>query len=471
VNLGITLAIDFGSTNTKVVALDLDHEELIGVAQAPSTVGTDVTIGLRMALERLQNTSGVSYSGADNTVACSSAAGGLRIVAIGLVKQLTTKVAEEAALGAGAKIVGTFSYGLSQQDIPLIEQIAPDIILLTGGTDGGDEKTLLENAKVLAVSRIGSPIIIAGNRNVASKAETILSEAGKLVSVVPNVLPELDRTDIEPARSAIRNIFMRRIVQAKGLEKAQRMVGDIIMPTPMAVLQGSQLLAEGSGDETGLGDLMVVDVGGATTNVHSVASGMPSRPEVIVKGLPEPFAKRTVEGDLGIRYNARVILQIVGQKQLREKIALFMGTTLSPIDLESHTEYLTTHVSKVPESREESCVDMALAFTAIDVATRRHAGKIEEIYFPTGKAWIQHGKDLSKTKYIIGTGGILVYGQEPEKIIQAACFNPHNPESLRPLGADIYIDKRYILYSIGLLAQTSPVKALRIVKKHLERTG
>jgi uncharacterized protein (TIGR01319 family) len=461
-----TLAIDFGSTNTKAVALDLAGEELLGVAQASSTVGSDIMIGLRCALDKLRTIIGQDPVQAERIVACSSAAGGLRMVAAGLVKQLTTKVAEEAALGAGAKMVGTFSYGLSPDEVKSIEQIAPDMILLTGGVDGGDERTLMHNARAIAESKINSPIVVAGNKKISPEARTLLEDAGKMATVVPNVLPELDQINVEPAREAIREIFMRRIVHAKGLDQAQALVGDIIMPTPMAVLQGARLIAAGAEGEAGTGDLIVVDVGGATTNIHSIAEGQPSRPGVIWKGLPEPVAKRTVEGDLGIRYNARVILHKAGEKTVRDKMALLLGR-LPGIDLEAITEYLSSHVEFLPQNLEQSMLDVALAHTAVDMASRRHAGKIEEVYFPTGKAWIQQGKDLTLIRHVIGTGGILAHGRDPLSVIKAVKFNPQSPESLRPASPDYFIDKHYILYSIGLLVALDPVKAMRIAKKYI----
>ena len=161
--MGLTFMIDFGSTYTKLVAVDLDKAELVGVTQAASTVDTDITIGLRTAMEKLKTSINIAEIDTDHILACSSAAGGLRVVAVGLVKQLTTKAAQEAALGAGAKLVGTYSYGLSEDDIKHIEQTAPDIILLTGATDGGDEECILHNAKVLATSRWDGPVVIAGN--------------------------------------------------------------------------------------------------------------------------------------------------------------------------------------------------------------------------------------------------------------------------------------------------------------------
>jgi uncharacterized protein (TIGR01319 family) len=177
--MGLTLAIDFGSTYTKVVAIDLPKEDLVGVAHAESTVDSDITLGLQTALERLTKTIGIERAHIERTLACSSAAGGLRLVAIGLVRVLTTKAAEEAALGAGAKLVGTFSYGLSPDDVKEIEKTAPDLILLVGGTDGGDRETIIRNAALLSASRLESPVIISGNKMAAHEAQLLLEAGNK----------------------------------------------------------------------------------------------------------------------------------------------------------------------------------------------------------------------------------------------------------------------------------------------------
>jgi len=466
--MGLTLAIDFGSTYTKVVAIDLPKEDLVGVAHAESTVDSDITLGLQTALERLTKTIGIERAHIERTLACSSAAGGLRLVAIGLVRVLTTKAAEEAALGAGAKLVGTFSYGLSPDDVREIEKTAPDLILLVGGTDGGDRETIIRNAALLGASCLESPVIIAGNKIAAHEAQSLLEAGNKYVIVVENVLPELSELKVEPARCAIRDMFMRRITHAKGLDKAQSLVGDIIMPTPMAVLEGAKLLAEGVEGEPGLGELIIVDVGGATTDVHSVANGSPSQEDIVMKGLPEPYVKRTVEGDLGIRYNANSILQIAGRKKIEERFA-FSDRVSGQIDVEAAVQHLSNHIGAVPQSEEEFLIDISLASTAVDIAMRRHAGRIEDVYFPTGKVRIQHGKDLMNIKSVIGTGGIFAYGKEPHRVLEAGCYHPGSPESLRPLDPEFFIDECYILFAVGLLAEVAPAKALRMMKKYLRK--
>ena len=260
---------------------------------------------------------------------------------------------------------------------------------------------------------------------------------------------------------------MRRIIHAKGLDKAQEFIGDILMPTPMATLKAAQLLADGTGSETGYGELMVIEVGGATINVHSVASGYNSENQVLIKGLPEPYAKRTVEGDLGIRYNAESIIHIVGKQKILDNIP---GTHNTDLDLEKHILFLSKNVNYVPISEQDRLIDIALARSATEVAVERHIGILKESWSPQGTVRIQYGKDLTRLKTLIGTGGIFAYNPQAEKILEVALFNRNNPFSLKPISPDFYIDRNYILYGIGLLSGVEPDIALRIAKKYLMKT-
>ncbi len=461
----LTLSIDFGSTYTKIAAFNLEDETLAAVAQAETTVDSNIVTGLDNALAQLKTVIKEKNFQIEHMLSSSSAAGGLRMIAVGLTKALTTKAAQEAVLGAGAKLIATYSHKLTPGETREIETKAPDLLLLSGGTDGGNEESIVQNAHALAKSSLQCPIIVAGNKSAAPFVRDILENAGKYTEAVENILPDLDRLNIEPARNTIREIFIRRITHAKGLDKAKEIVGDIIMPTPMAVLKGAALLGNGTGDEDGWGDLLVVDVGGATTDVHSIGQGHPAHSDTILKGLPEPYDKRTVEGDLGIRYNAPSILEKAGENEILKKVE--DNTTINT-DLETYTTYLSTHTAHVPRNREEILIDLALARTAVEIAVGRHAGRIEELYFPTGKVKVQYGKDLTGFNRIVGTGGILAHGPEPYKILNAACFNPSNPQALCPQSPVFYVDKDYILFAGGLLSEIAPYKALRIMKKYLK---
>ncbi|MFH1652355.1 MAG: glutamate mutase L, partial [Chloroflexota bacterium] len=277
--------------------------------------------------------------------------------------------------------------------------------------------------------------------------------------------------DVEPTREAIRDIFLRRITHAKGLDRAHDIVGDVIMPTPLAVLKGATLLAGGPGGEEGLGEMMVVDVGGATTDVYSLSEGNPSRADVVRKGLPEPYAKRTVEGDLGIRFNAASILELVGCGALRERMAGTCAVAASEEAITGKVAQLCRDVASVPQSEEDHGLDTALAQAAVDIATRRHAGSIEEVYSPFGKYYFQYGKDLTTVSCVVGTGGIFAYGQSPREVLKSACYSAQRPDSLRPAAPRFFIDERYILFAVGLLAEISPGAALRVMKKNLKEVS
>lgn len=455
------LLIDFGSTYTKLRAFDVGARRLLAAAQGPSTVTTDVTIGLKLALDDLGRKLG-RLPEFEYRLACSSAAGGLKMVTIGLVKELTAEAARQAALGAGAKLAGTFSYRLTASDIASIEAIEPDIILLAGGTDGGNSEVVSHNAGRLATSALACPIIIACNRDVAEDVASCLSAAGKPVLRAENVMPSFGALNIEPARAAIREVFIGRIVHAKGIDKAASMFDAVMMPTPAAVLEGARLIAEGTEKQEGLGDLLIVDIGGATTDVHSVASGAPASPGVVQYGLPEPFVKRTVEGDLGMRHNAATIVETAGFVQFAQRAGL------SEDRLRSKLDEIASDVERLPQNAEDAALDQTLAWLAVRSAVARHAGTTERVETAHGPVIMQRGKDLSGVKTIIGTGGPLAHGATPASVLTAALANSAEPFSLRPVSPTLFADADYVLFAAGLLATVEPEAAFALAINSLQ---
>ena len=429
------LLIDFGSTYTKLTAVDLDTEEILGTAAAYTTVQTDINDGLTEGLRRLEEKTGkLEYF---QTFACSSAAGGLRMVTSGLVPELTGEAAKLASLGAGAKVVGIYAFQLTEDDLEDIRTAKPDIFLLVGGTDGGNTECIIHNAKMLASMDADFPIVVAGNRTAARECERILS--GREVYVCPNVMPKFGVLRIEPTQKQIREIFLNRIIQAKGLSKAAELLSDIMMPTPAAVLQAMELLSQGCEGEPGIGELVAVDVGGATTDVYSVADGMPQHMNTVFKGLPEPFAKRTVEGDIGMRYSIQGIVDAATP----ERISALSGLSVKRVT--ELVEDLKQNTDKVPNGDPElEALDYALASMAIEEAVRRHSGTIEETYTMMGLTYVQTGKDLTKVKQIVVTGGSLIHTKRTEEIAKHAQFSPAQPTSLRPKDADVWVDRTYI---------------------------
>ncbi|WP_346355968.1 methylaspartate mutase accessory protein GlmL [Azotosporobacter soli] len=455
------LLIDFGSTYTKITAVDLLKEEILGTARGITTVTTDIMDGLNQALEDLFSRTGkLEFS---KVLACSSAAGGLKMVAIGLVPELTAEAAKRAALGAGAKVLGVFCHELSEYEIEEIAALEPDILLLAGGTDGGNKDVILHNAQMLTQLGKDVPTVVAGNKSVAPRVVKLLSTVMSEVEHTENVMPRLNELNIEPARNTIRNVFLKKIVEAKGLNKANSFVDRMVMPTPAAVLKAAELLSAGTAHEKGWGDLMVVDIGGATTDIYSIAKGNPSKSNVALHGLPEPFAKRTVEGDLGMRYSATALLKaagaplIAGYADESEEAAI------------DYIHKVENQVDHLPETTAEKRLEIAMGKACTRLGADRHVGQLETMFTVHGPVFVQVGKDLTNVTRVIGTGGVIVTHPTPEAILAGIQFGDDAAHILKPEDPDYYVDKEYILAAMGLLAEESPDAAVRMMKKYIIR--
>lgn len=470
---GNALLIDFGSTFTKVTAVDMEAGRLLGTARAATTVDEDIIIGLEAALGELGKLIGsLEYK---VKLACSSAAGGLRMVAVGLVPELTAQAASMAALGAGAKVLRTFSYEIGEPEIAQMSALKPEIILLAGGTDGGNSDTILANAATLSRMDLKLPVIVAGNAKAAPEACRILTAGGHAVTVAENVLPSLGRINVEPVREIIREVFLRRIVRAKGLEKACRIVDQIVMPTPAAVLEAVRLISVGRGDGvgvggwpdamaggdsrfSGLGELMALDVGGATTDVYSVSKGAPTVAGTIWKGLPEPNTKRTVEGDLGVRHGVAYLVEMVGIGRLAATAGLSEEAVRPGIAARVNNAAFLPE----PEDDNGKKLDDGLARAAAAIALRRHAGTVTEQYAPFGKLLIQKGKDLTAISKLLVTGGPVIGASDSAALIRGALADIEDPAVLTPRNVEVIVDRHYILSAIGLLGRFDPTAALQL---------
>ncbi len=454
------LMIDFGSTFTKLTAVDTELEDIIGTASHFTTVATDITIGYENALKKLfEKTGEIKF---DKIIACSSAAGGLKMAAIGLVDELTVEAAKRVCLGAGAKVDLAFSHHLTKKNIQQILDKKIDIILLSGGTDGGNSECVLYNEKMLADNHIDIPVIYAGNKDCQDEIMEIAQDGGLNEYVCENVMPKLNVLNIPSAREKIREIFLKNIIEAKGIKKIEREIDEVIFPTPEAVLKASELLSKGYMHESGLGELVLVDIGGATTDMYSLCSASAKRSDVIIKGLEEPYAKRTVEGDLGMRYSALGVLNALTKEEIRT-INLDEN-----VDMEKELTYRHEHVDNIPTDEHELHIDRIIGQICVDKAMERHVGKMEELYTPMGMVYNQYGKDLSKIRYVIGTGGVLVRNADPYQILKKVEYTPKRPLELRPDCPEYLLDADYILAAMGLLSVIDPLLALRIMKKHLK---
>ncbi|ASS74117.1 MutL protein [Tumebacillus algifaecis] len=453
------LCIDFGSTYTKLTAIDLQGEQILGTSKGLTTVEDGIMVGFEKALASLTALIGpVEFT---EKLACSSAAGGLKMVAVGLVPELTAEAAKRAALGAGARVLGVYSYELTKSDLAEIKAVEPDLLLLAGGTDGGNRDCILHNARMIAEHVPGVPVVVAGNKNARDDIEAVFDQQGIYYKLVPNVMPRLNELQVEPAREAIRGIFMEKIVEAKGLAQVEELVGGILMPTPAAVLAAAQVLSDGTDRSVGIGPLIVVDIGGATTDIHSIGSGEPTKPSVVWKGLQEPHAKRTVEGDLGMRVSAVSLWETAGTRRIAKHLPDFQGS------VEARCRTLQDEVSFVADTPESVAFDEALAKTAVEIAMERHCGVVESVYTPMGLFLSQTGKDLSECKTVIGTGGVLVHSANASELVGAGFYTEDNPTCLKPLAPHVLIDRSYMLSAMGLLAERDPELALRLMKKYL----
>lgn len=459
--MSFVILVDFGSTFTKAAVVSLEEEKLIFTTQTPSTVKTDARIGLEICFDRIRDK--IGNEGFDGAVrlASSSAAGGLRMVVVGLTDSLSMMAGKNAAFGAGAKVIKAFSRKLTDNDICEIEKINPEIILLCGGYEGGNVNWSIDNANKLAKSvNIHAPIVYAGNSKISSEIRFLFLNQKKECLIARNIIPDVGILDVESAVETIREIFMKKITNMKGFDKVKEYVGNVVMPTPAAVLTAGKILAQGTEKYSGLGEVMIVDVGGATTDVHSF-SPEKKHSDIRVVGAPEPYAKRTVEGDLGVRESSNSLIEAADCS----KLVNFFGITKEYV--ESAVERRISDTSILASSDTEKNVEFFLAAESVRIATRRHAGQFFSGY--SNKVnMIQKGKDLKNVELIIGTGGPIINGINPKAILESV-LTDSNTEAhiLLPKKAEFLLDKKYILYAAGLLSQIDENIAFKVIKDNL----
>lgn len=455
------LTVDFGSTYTKLTLIDVANAEIVATASAFTTITTDVLEGFNNAWQKILAQHPDAHY--DRLLSCSSAAGGLKMVALGLVPSLTSKAAKMAASSAGAKVVKTYAYEISHAEQEEIYEINPDLVLLCGGTDGGNKEVILANARRLAEIDRPFAIIAAGNKSASYDLEEIFAQCDKKCVVTENVMPEFGQLNILPARQCIMDLFISRIIDAKGLGAVQQRAELEIIPTPFAVLKACELLSKGIDEEhPGWGDLMAVDLGGATTDIYSMTDGAPSMDNVLIKGIPEPYSKRTVEGDLGMRYSLKALEDETDVK------ALARAYGVTPEAIVDWVERCATNPDTVAEpGSQEQVIEEALAHSAVDIAVERHAGVISKVYTPVGEMFTLVGKDLTQVPRLIGIGGALINSSDPARILSGSRFNPQRYEYAKPKEPQFYLDKRYIIASMGLLSQVAPEVALTILKREV----
>lgn len=447
------LVAEIGSTTTVVNGFNnLDTCPIfIGQGQSATTVlEGDVNIGLKGAIDDLARKLGVESIGYNELIATSSAAGGLRMTVHGLVYDMTVKAAKEAALGAGANIKYITAGRLRKSDLRKIEEINPNIILIAGGVDYGERDTALYNAELIADMNLNIPVIYAGNIENYEDVKGAFEGKQTELYIVENVYPKIDELNVEPTRKVIQEVFEKHIIHAPGMENVREMVTGPILPTPGAVMEASELLYEN------IGDLLTIDVGGATTDVHSVTEDSDEISRILIN--PEPKAKRTVEGDLGVYISMKNVVEIVGKEELAKELQITM----------EELEDLIDHHKPIPETDLEKSFVEKLTLHATLTAVRRHGGQLKHLYGPSGKKTIAEGKDLTQVKYIIGTGGALSRLPNSKEILKRISLSNKGTDLLPNSEAKILIDNYYIMASLGVMAKKYPSEALKLLKNSLK---
>ncbi|MDG4826126.1 glutamate mutase L [Asanoa sp. WMMD1127] len=491
----LALCADVGSTYTKVIVVDLDGGAVVGAADHPTTATTDVLDGLDAAA------AGFSVP-QDRWYVCSSAGGGLRLAVVGYESLVTAQAGHRVGLSAGARVVHVSTGPLSS--LGPLRAARPDVVLLVGGTDGGDAAVLAHNAARLARGRWRVPVVLAGNADARESLSALLSSAGVPVTATDNVLPRIGVLAPEPARAAIRSVFLSHVIGGKRLSRGRRFPSLVRAATPDAVLTGVETLADHIG-----GDLLVVDVGGATTDVYSVLTP-DGRTDDVAGAL---WRSRTVEGDLGMRWTAPDVIRAAATERLVSKgpfvsgsaaqgtlpnagesggpvaraargpgaggpaggrsegdgsarpatgaageLAALAGTAGELAALEAAAAMRAATPGFVPDSAAERAMDRRIAALAATVAVRRHARG------PAGRT----GRDLRDVRLLVGSGGVLRHGTagEGKEVLDAVLTDYAGgwpvPRAARPV-----IDTSYVLAAAGLLAADHPAAARALLDHHL----
>jgi uncharacterized protein (TIGR01319 family) len=387
----------------------------------------------------------------------SSAKGGLAVAAIGLVPELTSEMAKMTACSSGAKVTQTFAYELSDDDVLSLTHSAPDIILLTGGADGGNVFYPVRNAERIAEAAVDASIVFAGNRSAKDAVARVLR--GKDLLCTENVLPALDSPNPEPARSAIRDIFLSRITSGKGLDRIVAETGREPCPTPYALYEFCQSLATHAPE---LGEFLLIDMGGATTDVYSVHDEVPTA-GTVRRGLPEPELKRSVEGDLGMRVSA-----ITAADAVHEALNCEDRDVTALASYAAKVKAAPEHLAGTPEERH---FDEWLAGINVATSVMRHVGRAYEVATADGIVTVQTGRDLSSIRTVIGTGGYLSHAGDfrPGSYLSQIGVDRYGKRVLSPRCEKYLRDPMNILPLLANVSRGFPAAAAKAAVELLTR--
>lgn len=460
------ITAEIGSTITKVNGFSHDGEHIAQGFSLTTVESGDVSTGLLDALNNLEYINGYSETDMiqsepdaksldqvpgltwNRLYANSSAAGGLKMTVHGLTMDMTARAAHEASLGAGAIVKFITAGKMRHSKVRQIAENKPNIILLAGGVDHGEEETVIHNAEQLTLlpSMLPKdiklpPVIYAGNKAVTEEIIEILEPAGFKILTCENVYPGLDELNVEPARRVIMDLFADHIIHAPGMEFLEQAADNMVVPTPAAVLRCAELIHDLKGD------IAVIDVGGATTDIHSVTNG--SEKYRKLQTDPEPLSKRTVEGDLGVFVNAGTLNTISSESESMESLDL---AKLSPMPTEDLSRSLSAK----------------LASRAAHIGIKRHAGRIRNLFISTGKKATVKGRDLTGIKWLFGTGGAFTRIPGGSQILADLCKGDEGGRLLPHADTKLAVDSSYIFSAIGTIAFNDKTFAEKVMTRYID---
>ncbi|HKG52257.1 MAG TPA: glutamate mutase L [Actinomycetales bacterium] len=430
------LCVDFGSTFTKAALVDADDGTLVATASTPTTLGSDVLDGYRTLR------AGLDGERVDEVLACSSAGGGLRLAVVGYERAVTAEAGHRVGLSAGARVVHVAAGELTAADVAQLRAARPDVVLLVGGTDGGNGEVLRHNARRLGIARVPVPVVLAGNAAASEAAAHELLSRGRRVVVTDNVLPRIGVLEPAPARAGIRNVFLRHVIGGKGLSRGPQLRRMVRAATPDVVLAGVEVLADGAPGSPGAGDVLVVDVGGATTDVYSVVSPGGEDAGLRKEVVATLWRSRTVEGDLGMRWNAPGVVSAARAEHL-------LGA--DDEGLAAYADQLAARPGHLPDVTDG---DARLAGLAVTVAARRHGRAPGPSSTP---------RPLREVGLVVGSGGVLRHhGDSVRRKVLSPLVSDHGGGWRVPERARLAVDDRYVLFAAGLLRDQAPDAAARL---------
>ncbi len=441
------LCVDFGSTFTKATLVDTRHGTALGTAQHRTTIPDDTGVGdvldgLGACRDELAQT--WPEAATAPALACSSAGGGLRIAVVGNEELVTAEAGRRVALSSGGRVVAVLAGGLDAARFAELRSAEPDVILLVGGTDGGNPETLLADAACLSAASWSGPVVVAGDVEAQGAVAELLASSRTPYLLADNVVPRIGALKPAAARVAIRQVFLDHVIGGKHLSASEEFAEMVLGPTPDVVLLGVEALAAQHASTAPGAGVLVVDIGGATTDVHSVVVLDPETSQLGRDVVATTAVTRTVEGDLGMRWSAETTAAAAIEA------ALDLGAPTA--ELIAAARRRAEDPGLLAADAGELDLDRALATAAVLLAIRRHAGRSRVVLGPQGRIVERSGTDVRAVDLLVGSGGVL--RSVPEAAARAVLTSATGPDKggwQLPTSPDIVVDRTQTLAAAGLL--------------------